>query len=425
MFDSHLWKKTTVIITAAVCILFLFCNVTVFGKDPVTFTIFYHFTPQEARGIVFRELIEQFNNEHRGEIEVKLSFFADWMPLQQKIRTMVATGNPPDMFYFTFNPNDLSLFESGKLLDFNEYMDPQWRQRFFPSDLEMLTYNDKLLAIPSEQGSVLFYYNDKLFEKAGIPDFPKTWDEFFNACEALKKAGITPVSLFTADDAWHATNFFTYFAAGVGGSDVFAPGVRLDSDAIIKAAEYLKKLFEYTTPDAVGGKWAVSVQNFIVGKTAMLLDGPWVIGMIDEQMADAESVRVTRAPVFNNDEPYIVVTDALVAWAASNTLNDDQKEAAVEFLKWLTSEEISKKFFIEGKFPFAVKMQLTEEEKLRAGEKLSANVELTTNAGAKVVQFSRVVKPSVLNVLPQLIEKLVTDQITPEGFAKELQKANE
>lgn len=414
-----------VVITATICVLVPFYNATVFSKEPVTFTIFYHFTPQEARGIVFRELIEQFNNEHRGEIEVKLSFFADWMPLQQKIRTMVTTGNPPDMFYFTFNPNDLSLFESGKLLDFNEYMDPQWRQRFFSSDLEMLTYNDKLLAIPSEQGSVLLYYNEKLFEKAGIPNFPKTWDEFFNACEALKKAGITPVSLFTADDAWHATNFFTYFAAGVEGPDVFAPGTRLDSDAIIKAAEYLKKLFEYTTLDAVGGKWAVSVQNFIVGKTAMLLDGPWVIGMIDEQMADAESVKVARAPVFDNGEPYIVVTDALVAWAVSDTLNNDQEEAAVEFLKWLTSEEISKKFFIEGKFPFAVRMQLTEEEKLKAGEKLSANIELTTDAGAKVVQFSRVVKPSVLNVLPQLIEKLVTDQITPEGFAKELQKANE
>lgn len=422
---GSLWKKImTGVVVLTFASLFLGSSIAL-SKEPVTFTIFYHFTPQEARGVAFRKLIEQFNNENRGEVEIKLSFFADWIPLQQKIRTMVAAGNPPDMFYFMYNPNDLSLFESGKLLDFNPYMDSEWRERFFAQDLEMLTYEGKQLAIPIEQGSVLFYYNEELFEKAGIADFPKTWEEFFDVCEALKKVGVTPVSLFTADDAWHATNFLTYFAAGIGGPDVFAPGKRLDSEAVVKAAEYLQKLFEYTTPDAVGGKWAVSVQNFIAGNTAILVDGPWVIGMIDGQMPNPEKVKVAHVPTFSKGDSYIVVTDALIGWAVSDTLSEDQKAAAVKFLKWFTSEEIAKKFFIEGKFPFVVKMQLSDEEKQMAGLKLAANIELTANAGSKVIQISRVVKPSVMNVLSQLVEGLATGQITPQEFAANLQKANE
>jgi raffinose/stachyose/melibiose transport system substrate-binding protein len=424
--------KLSLLLLSVVIFICFFCDTNIlFGgekpkeaKKPVTFTIFFHFTPQEARGVVFRQLIEQYNQENSGKVKVELSYFADWIPMQQKIRTMVSAGEPPDVFYFNFNPNDLSLPKSGELMDFSRYMDAKWKERFYPSDLEMLTFNGQLIAIPVEQGSVLFYYNKKLFKKAGIDSFPQTWDEFFNICERLKRAGITPVSLFTADDAWHATNFFTSFAAGIGGVDVFSTDKSLDSPAIIEAAKRLQRLFSYTTPDAIGGKWAVSVQNFLTERTAMLFDGPWVIGMIEGQMSEPDQVEVVPAPTFKKGEPYLLVTDALTPWAASKRLNDQQKEAVVNFLKWFTSEEIAKKMAIEGKFSYAVKMSLTEEEKRLAGPKLAANIEFTTKAEKKVWQITRVLKPSAMNELPRLVEGLALSSITPDGFAKRLEEAN-
>ena len=53
---------------------------------------------------------------------------------------------------------------------------------------------------------------------------------------------------------------------------------------MVKAASMLQKLFQYAAADAVGGKWAVSVQDFVAGRTAVIADGPWLIGILDGQM---------------------------------------------------------------------------------------------------------------------------------------------
>lgn len=38
------------------------------------------------------------------------------------------------------------------------------------------------------------FWNRELFEQAGISRFPETWEEFWECCEKLKAAGITPLA---------------------------------------------------------------------------------------------------------------------------------------------------------------------------------------------------------------------------------------
>ncbi len=392
------------------------------SAHPVTFTINYHFTPQEARGVVLRDVIARYNASHAGKVKIEESFMADWQPFQQKMRTMIAAGQSPGLFYFNLNKNDLSLFQSGELVDFTPYMDQAWRDRFFPDDLAAVTYNGQIFGIPGHRGSVLFYYNKTLFAKAGISQFPKTWDEFSAAVKALKAAGITPVSLFTADDAWHATNYLSYFAGELGGPGVFDKP--LDSDAVVRAAAYLQQLFQFTTPDAIGGKWAVSIQNFITGKTAILLDGPWAIGLINKQMPNPDQVAAAPAPRFDASGPWLLVTDALTTWAAGRRMSDAQTRAVVDFVKYMTSVEVAKRFAIEAQLPFVAKMQLTPDEQAKAGPLFAANIEYANKADARMVQITRGLKPGAMNALPGLVEKLALKQITADAFATQLQQAN-
>ncbi len=394
------------------------------SAQPTSFTIFFHFTPQEARGVVFRDFVKEYNEAHAGKVNVRLSYFADWIPMQQKIRTMVAADQPPDVFYFNYNPNDLSLFKSGQLLDFSPFMDAQWKQRFFQSDLDSLTYNGQLLAIPGEQGTVVFYYNKALLAKAGVPGIPVTWDDFFAMADKLKAAGIGAASLFTSDDAWHATNFLTYFAAEAGGPGVFAQGSPLNSPAVVKAAGMLARLFQYAAADAIGAKWAVSVQDFVTGRTAVIVDGPWVIGVLDGQMKDPSDVVVAPAPVMAQGDPSVLVTDAITPWAASAHLSDAQKAGVVDFMKAFTSEKVMKDFTVRGKDIFAVKLSLSDAETEQAGAKLAANVKLASTADSKIVQITRVLEPAAMNQLPGLVEKLALGQSSAQAFADSLQQAN-
>ena len=99
-------------------------------------------------------------------IEVKVTINPDFPAYQEKVKTMISTDTTPDIFHYNFNPNDLSRQKSGKLMDFSEYMDDEWRARFGEGDLENLTIDGAITSIPFEKAGAVLYYNKEVLEKA-------------------------------------------------------------------------------------------------------------------------------------------------------------------------------------------------------------------------------------------------------------------
>jgi len=393
--------------------------------EVIELTMLSSWSPDTDRGRALHTIVDKFNQENAGKIKVTLDINPDWPSLQEKVKTMIAANQTPDIFNYNFNPNDLSRQQSGKLLDFSPYMDDEWRARFSEQDLQTLTINGELTSIPFEKAGILFYYNKDLFAQAGIREFPKTWDEFFEVCEQLKASGITPISLMTSDDAWHATNALSYFAASLGGTGIFDPGQPLDSPEMVQTAKYLKKLFAYTTPDALGGNYAVSSNHFIVGNTAMIIDGPWLIGSIPKDMWP--SIGIAASPTFGDGKvPYgFTVTDTHTPWAAGKQPSKEREEAIVQFMKYMTSEESSKIFTLVGNILLSTKMELTDEEMAQAGPVLGQYIKINSQSTESLVNLVRYLKPAASAKIPSLIEGLVLDEYTPEEFAKQLQEANQ
>ena len=60
----------------------------------------------------------------------------------------------------------------------------------------------KIYGIPYTRQVIGYFYNKDLFAQAGIEKPAKTWDEFFEQCDKLVDAGITPLSMDTADSGW-------------------------------------------------------------------------------------------------------------------------------------------------------------------------------------------------------------------------------
>ncbi|WP_339157371.1 extracellular solute-binding protein [Paenibacillus sp. FSL W8-0186] len=395
------------------------------SKQRIELSMLSSWSTDTERGRALQAVVEKFNQENEDNITVKLDINADWPSLQQKVKTMIAAGQTPDLFNYNFNPNDLSRQESGELLDFNPYMDEEWKSRFTEQDLQAMTVDGQLTSIPFEKAGILFYYNKELFTQAGIESFPATWDEFFQACEQLKAAGITPISLMTSDDAWHTTNLFTYLAASITGTSVFEPGQSLDTPEVTQAAQYLKQLFEYTTPDALGGNYSVSSNNFLIGNTAMIIDGPWLIGSISEEMIP--SIGIAASPTFGDGkvQPGFTVTDAHTPWSAAKQTSQEKEEAVVQFLKFMTSEESSKTFTIDGRILLSMRLELNEDEVSEAGPILGQYIKTNSEAPESIVNIVRILKPAATSKLPSLLEGLILDKFTPEEFAKELEAANQ
>ena len=110
----------------------------------IVLDMYHSWSTDSERGAALDKLIQEFNKEYEGKIEVKVTINPDFPAYQEKVKTMISTDTTPDIFHYNFNPNDLSRQKSGKLMDFSEYMDDEWRARFGEGDLENLTIDGEI-----------------------------------------------------------------------------------------------------------------------------------------------------------------------------------------------------------------------------------------------------------------------------------------
>lgn len=135
-----------------------------------------------------------------------------------------------------------------------------------------------LKSIPYQPNVFAFFYNQDLFDQAGITAVPTTWSEFLDVCQKLKDAGITPM---TMDDAY-ATCLIGYHLGRLVGED----GVRAivtegkwDDPAVAQMAKDFEELASkgYFSELVGSNVWPAGQNSELaVGDAAMYLNGSWL-----------------------------------------------------------------------------------------------------------------------------------------------------
>ena len=150
----------------------------------IVLDMYHSWSTDSERGAALDKLIQEFNKEYEGKIEVKVTINPDFPAYQEKVKTMISTDTTPDIFHYNFNPNDLSRQKSGKLMDFSEYMDDEWRARFGEGDLENLTIDGEITK-RQEQFSIII---KKYLKKLELRNFQKPGTSFWRRAKRLKTA---------------------------------------------------------------------------------------------------------------------------------------------------------------------------------------------------------------------------------------------
>lgn len=135
-----------------------------------------------------------------------------------------------------------------------------------------------LKSIPYQPNVFAFFYNQDLFDQAGIKETPKTWDEFLDVCQTLKDAGITPM---TMDDAY-ATCVIGYhlgrYVGEEGVKKIVTEGL-WDDPAVLQMAKDIEELASkgYFSENVGKNVWP-NGQNVELagGQVAMYLNGSWL-----------------------------------------------------------------------------------------------------------------------------------------------------
>ncbi|MBC7941319.1 MAG: carbohydrate ABC transporter substrate-binding protein [Chitinophagaceae bacterium] len=235
----------------------------------------------------------------------------------------------------------------------------KWDELLPKAIADGLKYKGNYVAAPVNVHRVNWMWvNPAAFRQAGAKP-PTTWDEFFVAAEALKKAGLIPLA--HGGQNWQDFTTFETVALGVGGADFYRKAlVQLDaatlkSPTMLKVLETFKRVKTATDRNAPGRDWNLATAMVIKGEAGMQLMGDWAKGeFIAAGKAPGKDFVCLPAPGTAGSYTYNVDSFALF------TLKDAGKQKAQQDLaSAIMSPEFQEVFNLnKGSIPVRLNLKL-------------------------------------------------------------------
>ena len=210
-----------------------------------------------------------------------------------KLKSMVATGDLPDIF--SLQGSDLidSMIQAGAVADLTEDIEANgFFDKVLPAAYSKLYHTDgKIYTLPYTSTEVaLLFVNKTIFEENNVA-IPTTIDEWVAAAETLSANGVTVLPIF-GKEQWICNTFYDalvtrYIPEGLTGLQEGTTSIR--DEGYLKAAQDLKRL-----ADAGAFPAGVTTLNYeqatnmwYNNEAAMFLNGQWEITTTDQYLGES------------------------------------------------------------------------------------------------------------------------------------------
>lgn len=377
--------------------------------------------------------ISKFDEKYEGQYQMEI----EWIPgvaedIRSKMKMLNAANDLPAVVgEMASEPAFADLMmKNNRLVDLKPFFDadPEWQKVCIPESIEYNTKDGKMYSAPQSSGAFAgMYYNKELFEKAGIDKFPETLEEFWATCDKLQAEGITPISLHTTETGWcpmiFATARFALTEEGKTFSKQMYP-TNFDTPEVREVFENIKKLFTYSTSDAVGGNYALAANNFASGNTAMIPNGPWMIpGLKDPQFAPegfAQKVGYAAYP-----DKVMITTGGYEGYGlgVSVDVSEEAQKGAIEYIKFLSTPEIVRESCVV-KGEIAPNVELTDEDFTRMDPIMVEYNAAVKSLVGTVPNYQGKWDPITQNeVIPTELVNFITDKTSLDDLLKKMNEA--
>jgi multiple sugar transport system substrate-binding protein len=318
------------------------------NDDPnadVTITFWHGWSaPSEVKAI--QATIDAFEKVHPN-IHVK----AVGNITDDKINQALRAGGPsaPDVVSSFTTDNVGEFCTSHAFVDLTPFMsksgiDPK---KTFPGpQLSYTQYDGNQCTLPLLSDAYGLYYNKDMFKAAGISGPPKTMSELdADAVKLTKTSGDGYSQLGFVPDYHFYESTITHFGAQWGPTYFDSDGKsNVANDPGLKSAiewqkALLDKLGGYDQVDKFRTSAGEEFSNnnaFMTGQVAMMIDGEWRAGMIDDSNSKVDYA-VAPFPVPDDQADQYgkgYITGTIVGIASTS----DKQNAAWEFVKYLTTD---------------------------------------------------------------------------------------
>ena len=362
------------------------------------------------------ELIADFQKAN-PDITVKWNNF-DHEGYKSAIRNFL-TADAPDVAAWYAGNRMEPFVKAGLFEDVSDVWEANGLNDQLKSASASMTIDGKKWGVPYTYYQWGIYYRKDIFAEQGIEP-PKNWAEFLAACEKLKSAGVTPITIGTKA-LWPTGGWFDYLNLRVNGyefhMDVTSGKVPYTDPRVKAVFEKWGELVKagYFNENHAAIDWQDAIPQMVQGQAAMYLMGNFAVatmkdgGLKEDQIGFMQFPEITAGIPMSEEAP----TDTFhIPSGAKN------KEDAKKFLAYLASPEAQTKMNATlGQLPVNNKAEKPADPFLKAGfEMLSgayalaqfydrdANAEMA-KAGLEGVQ-EVMVKPDRLDAILERLEKV-------------------
>ena len=270
-----------------------------------------------------------------------------------RVLTDFETGSEPDVLFFFTNADAEPFVSAGKVVSIDEIRAeyPDYATNMKDSMLAVAS-DGKNYAVPSYGYWENMFVNKSVLDACGIevpgPDY--TWDQFLNDCQTILDNGYTPIacSLVEVPHYWFE---FVVMNNGTLENQLDVPASMDDAAAAkwVAGLADLKDLYErgFFPKNTLTATDAETVAMFGEGEAAFLIDGSWKVGYFVSNHEDTlKDYVVSYVPAKGDRKASEAIGGISMGYFITRKAWDDpeKREAAVEFVSYLTSDEVLSKF---------------------------------------------------------------------------------
>ncbi len=284
-------------------------------------TIWYYWET-EGHQKALNQLVQDFNNSQTNiTVEAKYVPFADF---KKQLSIGASADELPDLV-IQDNPDTAAYASMGIFADLTGKFDVS---SYFPGPVNSCTLDGKLYGVPFGSNDLLLYYNKDMLAAAGC-DVPTTWDELLDTAKKCTKDNVYGFAHSSVQNEEGTFNFLTWvWSTG-------ATAYEMNSEGGIKALTMAKNLIDSGAmpKEAINWTQGDTMNQFISGNLAMMINGTWQVPTMREQVPD---LNWGVAPI-----PMDKQQASGLGGENYSVIAGGNEAATIEFLKFATQKEQS------------------------------------------------------------------------------------
>ena len=338
-------------------------------------------------GVRMKKLIEDFNAEHAGKIEIQATTL-DWgVPFYTKVQTSAAVGEGPDVM--TYHASRIPLAVGQNTLA--EITAEDWAAMGLGADTfaketwEAVAVDGKQYAVPFDTHPIVLYYNKDKLEAAGLigadglPTGLDGIDNFKAAMQKLRDGGTKyGLAMTTADGGFAFRTIYSYLCQQNGSIGI--DGAWLEGDNLEKLANSVQVIADWVKDGNTPGytDYPSAVALFTSGEAAFMINGVWEVPTMTDLNAQGKLFNwgAIELPVmFDRPCTYADSHAFAIPNNVGKTVTPEKHAAVLAVIKWMSEHSLF--WATAGHVP--ANKAVTQTEEYKAMQPQATYAKLTAN----------------------------------------------